>query len=307
MEMSALMRTLRNTSIPFTIVPYGAEAGMFLNADPAPFVNRFGIRDFVLQVGRIEPAKNQAMLCYAMCDIDVPLVLIGHPADRAYAEICRRLLPKRSLMIEHVPQEQLASAYAAARVHALPSWVETCGLVSLEASLADCSLVLSSAGYECEYFGDAGYYCDPGDSESITAAVAKAHPTKKWLIGGGLSGRESCRPTRGSEPERMLSRPISEQCFGQPNDTGNRRWHSLASATCICFFSPLTSIRFVCAVAASRRRWTNGVAKACCRSFVVAYLFLAAIQPSRPVCRCARCSNVLGLGHIPSAIPSSPI
>ncbi len=44
MEMSALMCTLGITSIPFTIVPYGADAGTFLNADPAPFVRRFGVR-----------------------------------------------------------------------------------------------------------------------------------------------------------------------------------------------------------------------------------------------------------------------
>ncbi|MEX2142601.1 MAG: glycosyltransferase family 4 protein [Pirellulales bacterium] len=174
MEMSALMCTLGVTSIPFTVVPYGADAGLFLNADPEPFVKRFGLRDFVLQVGRVEPAKNQAMLCYAMKSLDLPLVLIGHPAHRGYAEACRRLLPKYSLVIEHLPQEQLASAYAAARVHALPSWVETCGLVSMEAALADCSLVLSTAGYECEYYEGFGYYCDPADADSIREAVQSA-------------------------------------------------------------------------------------------------------------------------------------
>jgi glycosyltransferase involved in cell wall biosynthesis len=147
---------------------------LFLNADPESFVKRFGIRDFVLQVGRLEPAKNQAMLCYAMRELDLPLVLIGHPAHRAYADACRRLLPKGSLIIEHLPQEQLASAYAAARVHALPSWVETCGLVSMEAALADCSLVLSTAGYECEYYAGHGNYCDPADADSIGEAVQGA-------------------------------------------------------------------------------------------------------------------------------------
>lgn len=76
MEMSALMRTLgpgAPGSIPFTIVPYGADAGIFLNADPQPFIQRFGLRDFVLQVGRLEPAKNQAMLCHALQSADLPL------------------------------------------------------------------------------------------------------------------------------------------------------------------------------------------------------------------------------------------
>ena len=44
----------------------------------------------------------------------------------------------------------------------------------MEAALADCNLVLSSAGYECEYYAGHGYYCDPADADSIREAVQSA-------------------------------------------------------------------------------------------------------------------------------------
>ena len=56
----------------------------------------------------------------------------------------QRISGDRLTIIDHLPQELLASAYAAAGVHALPSWMETCGLVSLEAALCGTPLVAVS-------------------------------------------------------------------------------------------------------------------------------------------------------------------
>ena len=44
-----------------------------------------------------------------------------------------KLLGDRLTIIDHIPQPLLASAFAASAVHVLPSWMETCGLVTLEA------------------------------------------------------------------------------------------------------------------------------------------------------------------------------
>jgi glycosyltransferase involved in cell wall biosynthesis len=58
----------------------------------------------------------------------------------------------------------------------------------MEAVLADCNLVLSTAGYECEYYAGHGSYCDPADPDSIREAVQTAWerysidaPTRKRL------------------------------------------------------------------------------------------------------------------------------
>lgn len=174
LEMNALLKTLTVHQIPFTVVPYAADPLFFLDPDPSPFVKKYGLRDFVLQAGRIEVSKNQLLLLYALRKCDVPVVLIGGNVQKYYLDWCRTYGPPGLKIIEHVSAEDLASAYAAARVHALPSWIETCGLVTMEAALGNCTVVASTAGYELEYYRDLAYYCDPADVNSIRATVLHA-------------------------------------------------------------------------------------------------------------------------------------
>lgn len=173
-ELDALRKTLGALDLPFTVVPEGVDPLLFSNADPMPFVQAQGLRDFVLQAGRIEHLKNQLLLARALRDLDVPLVLIGDCQRPEYLELCRRHGPKGLWVIPRLDEKQLRSAYAAAAVHALPSFFEACGLSSLEAGLAGCQLVVGNAGYELEHFGELAYYCDPADVSSIRAAVERA-------------------------------------------------------------------------------------------------------------------------------------
>jgi glycosyltransferase involved in cell wall biosynthesis len=53
--------------------------------------------------------------------------------------------------------------------------METCGMVTMEAALADCNVVCSTAGFELEYYRNLAYYCDPGDIGSIRDAVTTAY------------------------------------------------------------------------------------------------------------------------------------
>jgi glycosyltransferase involved in cell wall biosynthesis len=174
LELHALHRTLGAAQLPFSVAPYAADPGLFLDPDPAPFVERYGRSDFVLQVGRIEASKNQLLLAYALREAGLSLVLVGGSFQPEYLEWCRRHGPPDLLVVPHLPPQELAAAYAAARVHALPSWIETCGLVTMEAVLGGCSVVASTAGYELEYYRDLVRYCDPGDVESIRDAVLSA-------------------------------------------------------------------------------------------------------------------------------------
>ena len=75
--------------------------------------------------------------------------------------------------------ESLASAYHAAKVHALPSWFETPGLVNLEAGLAECNIVATDKGSTKEYLLDYAWYCDPASTTSIRRAVLDAFSAKK--------------------------------------------------------------------------------------------------------------------------------
>ena len=135
-----------------------------------------GLREpFVLQAGRIEPAKNQAMLCWALRESNLPIVLIGSGQHwPSYTELCKSISGDKLRIIEHLPQEMLASAYAASGVHCLVSWMDTCGLVSLEASLSGTALVGSTFGHELEYLKNDAWLADPANPNSIRRAVEKA-------------------------------------------------------------------------------------------------------------------------------------
>ena len=102
----------------------------------------------------------------------------------SYADLCKAISGDRLTIIDHLPQDLLASAYAAAAVHALPSWMETCGLVSLEAALCGTPLVGSLFGHELEYLEGDAWTCDPGDPDSVRKAVESA-----WA-----AGRQHSRP-----------------------------------------------------------------------------------------------------------------
>ena len=65
----------------------------------------------------------------------------------------------------------LASAYAAARVFALPSWFETPGLAALEAALTGCPIVITPYGSTREYFDDLVIYARPHKPAEIAQAL----------------------------------------------------------------------------------------------------------------------------------------
>ena len=188
LELKAVQTDLQWSGSKFKVAHYGVNPKLFIDADPEPFRNKTGIRGpFVLQAGRIEPAKNQAMLCWALRNSNIPIVLIGGSSHwPGYAELCKAISGERLTIIDHLPQEMLASAFAAARVHCLASWMDTCGLVSLEAALSGTPLVGSTFGHELEYLQEDAWLADPADPKNLRKAIEDA-----WE-----AGQHSERPTR---------------------------------------------------------------------------------------------------------------
>lgn len=160
------------------VVPNAADP-RFANADPDAFVDRFGVADFVLYAGRIEPRKNQATFLRAMSGTDVPIVMLGDAVAEhsAYYDECRAIAGPNVTFVPRLEHDDplLASAFAAARCLALCSWFETPGLVALEAALSGTPLVLGRRGSASEYFGPMATYVDPGDEGEIRRTVLAAH------------------------------------------------------------------------------------------------------------------------------------
>jgi glycosyltransferase involved in cell wall biosynthesis len=162
------------------IVPVGVDES-FAGGDGERFCGRHALplHGFILCVGRREERKNQLRLIEACAPLGVPLVLIGAEyEDRlGYAAACRDLAEQLDVdvrFLSYLDRAEVVDAYAAARVHALPSIWETIGLVSLEAALAGCKVVSTRNSGVREYLGELAWYCDPESVESIHDAVAAA-------------------------------------------------------------------------------------------------------------------------------------
>ncbi len=216
LELKAIQSDLQWRGNTFEVANYGVDPKLFLDANPEIFREVTGINEpFVLQAGRIEPGKNQAMLCWAMREVNLPIVLIGGSRHwPSYAELCKQIIGDRLIIIDHLTQPLLASAYAAAGVHVLPSWMETCGLVTLEAALSGTPVVGSNFGHELEYLKNDAWYCDPGDPESVRNAVLAAwEEGKQGKRASKLKNRVLCDynwENTTSSTEFLYQRVLSE-------------------------------------------------------------------------------------------------
>ncbi len=178
-ESDQLARVLDLPRERFVAVMNGFEP-RFAEADPKAFRNAFGIEGrFVLNVGNIEPRKNQLGLVRAMKDSKLPVVLIGHRRDEAYAD---RVMSEGGDSVRHLGHldhhdPRLASAFSACSVFVLPSTLETPGLAALEAAASGAAVVVTSEGSTRDYFANYVQYAnhaDPADiRREIEAALAR--------------------------------------------------------------------------------------------------------------------------------------
>lgn len=174
-EAQALSRDFPQVQRIIT-VPVGSEIGA--TCGPELFEQTYGQRDFVLCVGRLESRKNQLMLLKALEDSPLTVVLAGggFSYQPEYVDAIRSFKRRgRTEIIGQIDAQMLASAYAACRVHVLPSWYELPGLVSLEAAARQKNIVVTRTGSTADYVGRRAFYCLPWDADSILSAVMAAY------------------------------------------------------------------------------------------------------------------------------------
>ncbi len=174
-EKLAIQRDFPRATVP-TVVTLGHEVGPRVSADA--FVKQYGVKDFVLCVGRFESRKNQLMVLKALENSDLTVVFAGggFTYQPDYTEAVRSFKRKgRTIVLDRLSPEMLASAYAACRVHVLASWFELPGLVSLEAASYGKNIVATRTGTTADYLGATAFYCSPWDEDSIESAITAAY------------------------------------------------------------------------------------------------------------------------------------
>jgi glycosyltransferase involved in cell wall biosynthesis len=161
-----------------TVVSNGVEE-RFYHSDPTIFKKRYGIKNFILNVGHIGPErKNVLRLICALENINHPAVIIGRIENNEYGKKCLEKAKKnpRLLILDNIPNdsELLSSAYAACDVFVLPSLFETPGIAALEAALAGAKIVITPKGGTKDYFLDYAEYVEPTSVELIHHGILTA-------------------------------------------------------------------------------------------------------------------------------------
>lgn len=217
-EAHALRRDFPNIKRSIEI-PVGHEIGV--PCGPELFRETYGVSDFILCVGRFESRKNQLMLLKALEHSDFTVVLAGggFSYQPAYEAAIRSFQRRgKTIIVGRLSSEMLSSAYAASRVHVLPSWYELPGLVSLEAAAQGKNIVVTRTGTTADYVGDKAFYCMPWDADSILSAVTAAYyaPPREGLVEMARSFRWEDAVCRTEEAYgEVLGRNIKQpKCLG---------------------------------------------------------------------------------------------
>lgn len=132
---------------------------------------RYKLNSYILCVGKICNKKNQLLLSKVCNRLGIQLVLIGKIKDKDYYRECMKY--DNVLYLGFMDSYNIYNAYRFAKLHVLPSYIETPGFSSLEAAASGCNIVSTVEGSAKEYFGDMAIYCDPYDEESIYKSVVE--------------------------------------------------------------------------------------------------------------------------------------
>ncbi|MFW7381997.1 MAG: glycosyltransferase family 4 protein [Oligoflexus sp.] len=132
----------------------------------------------VFSAHRVEVRKNSLALIEACGSKGIPLVIAGALGEGAQAGYAKQAME----MIQRYPSvryigplafQDLVNGYAFAHVHALPSFMETPGLSSLEAGAQGCNLVVGTCPPVHDYFGGIAWIVRH-DAKSIQKGIAQA-------------------------------------------------------------------------------------------------------------------------------------
>jgi glycosyltransferase involved in cell wall biosynthesis len=157
-------------------VIYNGVSDFFRESDKVTENNIHG--KYILAVASLDPRKNLRRLIAAYMKIkkdNIKLVIVGEQ-NRVFNQqlgVNLSQTGKDIIWLGRVPDEALAVLYKHARLLVLPSLYEGFGLPPLEAMACGCPVVVSNVASLPEVCGDAAYYINPYDTDSIADGIDK--------------------------------------------------------------------------------------------------------------------------------------
>lgn len=176
-------------------VVLGADGAYLRPAPEHLFKSLYGIENYALWFGVIEPNKNQLAACHVLRDKGIPCVFVGRSREEAYFNACREAAGENSLFLKGLPQKsEIVRAALREALFYVEVSHEPPGLSAIEAGLAGCRLLLSDSDWSREHFGERAVYANPNDEADIARAVDEvlALPSDQRMLVNEL--RRFCLP-----------------------------------------------------------------------------------------------------------------
>ncbi|MDB9913101.1 glycosyltransferase family 4 protein [Flavobacteriaceae bacterium] len=175
-EMNALNERLDINNKNYSIANNAIDTSLF-----DEILNKNDIKkdeNLITFVARIDIRKNQLSFLKAMMDTAYKIRFIGNsgPNSSGYLKKLKKLARIRGNVefVSHISQGEVFKHMLESKLNVLTSWVETPGLVSLEAGYASCNILVSKKGSVVDYFRDYAFYCSPNNIEEIKNQTIKA-------------------------------------------------------------------------------------------------------------------------------------
>lgn len=187
-----------------TTIHLGVDREVFKLYDPQdlwPIKQKYHLpENFILFVGSIEPRKNLMNLLRAYRDLEesirreVKLVLVGFKGweNEAIASLIKKL-KSDVFYLGYVPEADLGKIYNLAQLFVYPSLYEGFGLPPLEAMACGCPVVVSNVASLPEVCGDAAFYVNPQDIQSIAEGIHRCLTSSTSRESLKSKGLERCR------------------------------------------------------------------------------------------------------------------
>lgn len=138
-------------------------------------IKKLGLpKEFILNVGTIEPRKNAFSIVKAIEKKDIPLVIVGKQtaySREMQAYIAQHNMQKRVIFLQGLTMNELSILYSIAKLFVYPSIFEGFGIPIIEALYSGTPVITTKSGVFPEAGGPFSHYIDPNNIDQLSMSI----------------------------------------------------------------------------------------------------------------------------------------